>query len=290
MALIPWRYTQRGFTLLEMLISTIFMVLITAVIVTVSVTMMKVWQASSSRSNGYLATQAALTTLNRDVRNGGYVMTPTPWTQNSSAPYITYYSAAGSPTGVASCVQDPSNSLTYTCTNTTTSATQPHADTAEWQLSSPWVIIYPPLTETQDTYLVTTLNLHINHTPITLDLTNQGGNDPIKEYYISNASGTEGAIGTNLYMRTFTENATTGAVTMLSQETHPLISNVTSMIFNYTGTTGLGAQQQLGLESIALTTTGKQGLFTSVSQVNDTIAIRNSTAITFTAPLRPVFH
>jgi hypothetical protein len=268
------RPVSHGFTLLEMLMAGLISVMLIILIATLSVTMMKIWQASSSRSNGYLSTQAVLTMLDRDVRNAAYVMTPLAW---SSA---TAYS-------VGNTVQDSNNSLTYTCTTANgPTSTSPSSNLNYWKLSSPWVIIYRPMLEsaepTPDPYLVTTLHLKINHTPLQPDMTY------VTEYYLSNSTAVEGAIGTNLYVRYFSE-AANGTTTLLGSPNHPLMTNVTTLTFTYTATQGAGANQQLALQSMAITTLGQQDLQKSVSFIANNIAFRNSMAITFTPPTRPTF-
>ena len=268
---------SRGFSLVELMISTVILVFLVAIIVVVTISTFKVWQSSSARSNGYLATQAALTMLNHDVRNAAYIMTPPLW--SASASYA-----------IGANVQDNANNLTYTCTIANgPTANSPSNNLTQWTLSAPWVIIYRPMLESQmpvpDTYITNTLQVKVNHTPLLPDYSY------VTEYYVSNSAGAEGTLGSNLYVRHFSEAIDgSGNATIIDQETHPLLSNVTKLTFSYTTNSGAGVLQQYAFESIAVTTVGTQGLQTSTSIINSRIAIRNSMAITFTPPPRPVFH
>jgi len=242
----------------ELLISLTITALISLVLIAVLIASLRVWRASSSLSQAFPPAYNLLSRVNTDLMSAAYVRIPAMWASGN------YYKV----NDLVICsfdVVDPTDPQGrtkrvykhYRCTyiHTASGTNKPLASgtAGYWATSYPWIIVYQMKLDDDDDTPTLPLEANLNG---------------VRQYYLSDTSGTLGNAGTCLWCRTFTQN-TNNTITQTANRI--LANNVAEMSFNADSS----ANAVLKVNSIALSFVGQEKNQQTRSSFSSTIAFRN---------------
>ncbi|MEI7831610.1 MAG: hypothetical protein WCJ56_00195 [bacterium] len=142
-----------------------------------------------------------------------------------------------------------------------------------------WIIIYPPQ-QAPDAQ-----GVMANYIPLMVKsnaIINATSYLDVDKYYLSNETGANNATGSYLWLRTFNENATTGATTTTALKL--IAKNVTQLKLNYIGK---DTYHIYGIDSVSMTEVGQEKSHTESSSFSTKIAFRNP--MVSVIPITPTF-